>query len=315
MLNLEQLRSPSDQELDRFDLAAIDLACADGLPGADCLDVGSCLAWMDHAAEWVRQHTAIMFDHFAHRMETYDHSEGIFRIVALMSVLQRGLGVHYDPEYIAGLADFADSRQCFLHGIVEGHGGTCASLPVLYCAVGRRLGYPLQLVRTASHMFCRWDDPGGERFNIEINATGLNTHPDDYYLDWPVPIRDTAWREETCYLRSLGPRQALASVWAKRGFCLDANGRQGESVDAFATACSLVTDDRSLDRTFWRMLEQWRRSLSMRVPFGIPALRIDLPRRRRYPGLPLEVERKVLALSVFEVLLSEPVPASACMVR
>ncbi len=48
--------------------------------------------------------------------------------------------VHYRQELIDmdDGAFFRDSRHLFLHGIVEGKGGGCASLPV-----GRRLGYPL----------------------------------------------------------------------------------------------------------------------------------------------------------------------------
>jgi hypothetical protein len=92
------------------------------------------------------------------------------------------MGVRYDAEVVADLdRPPLDSRDDFLHGIIAGRGGTCASLPVLYAAVGRRLGYPLKLVRTTQHLFLRWDDPGGERFNVEIsNAGGIDTPPDDH---------------------------------------------------------------------------------------------------------------------------------------
>ena len=58
------------------------------------------------------------------------------------------------------------------------------------------------------------DSPGGERFNVEINHTGLNTHADEYYLTWPVNIRGTRWQTETKFLRSLSPREDLAFVWS-----------------------------------------------------------------------------------------------------
>ena len=308
MLTLEQLRNPTDAECDRFDLAALDLACAVGLPGSERLDIPACLAWVDHAAAWVRHQTAMTFDQFLRSPGAYDDSEGIFRIVAMMNVLWRGLGVHYSQERIDGAEAFTDSRDDFIHGIIEGCGGTCASLPVLLAAVGRRLGYPLKLVTTARHLFSRWDDPFGARFNIEINNTGLNTYPDEHYLSWPVDIRGTKWETETKFLRSLTLREEVARTWAKRGHNLRANGRLREAIDCFATACSITTDDRLHDLCLWGLLKQRREALNQRISSNTPKLRIDFPPRRRYPGLPIEIERDVIALEVLEGLLNEPIP-------
>jgi len=251
MLTLEQPRNPSDEELTRFDLAAVDLACAVGLPGAERLDIPTCFAWVNHAAARVRHQTLSTLERFQVNPEIYENSEGIFRVVAMMNVLWRGLGVRYNQDWIDDPERFTDSRDDFIHGIVEGRGGTCASLPVLLTAVGRRLGYPLKLVKTSGHLFTRWDDPTGERFNVEINNTGLNTHPDEYYLTWPFDIRGTKWATETKFLRSLTPRDDLAHAWSKRGHILRSNGRFKEAIDCFATACSIATDDDLLDRRMW----------------------------------------------------------------
>jgi hypothetical protein len=307
VLTLERLRNPTDAECAGFDLAAVDLACAVGLPGSERLDIPACLAWVDHAAEWVRHQTVSTFDQFRRSPETYENSEGIFRVVAMMNILWRGLGAHYNRERIDDPDEFTDSRADFLHGIAAGRGGTCASLPVLLAAVGRRLGYPLKLVTTALHLFARWDDPAGERFNVEINETGLNTHPDEHYSTWPVDIRGTKWETETRFLRSLTPREEVAHTWAKRGHNLRANGRLKEAVDCFATACSIVTDDRLLDLCLWGLLKQRRGALNERIPAATPKLRIYFPPRRRYPGLPIEMERYVIALEVLEGLLDEPI--------
>ena len=61
-LTLERLRNPTDSECAGFDLAAIDLACAVGLPGSERLDIPACLAWVDHAAAWVSHQTAATFE-------------------------------------------------------------------------------------------------------------------------------------------------------------------------------------------------------------------------------------------------------------
>jgi hypothetical protein len=50
----------------------------------------------------------------------------------------------------------------FLHGLTQGRGGTCLSMPVAYVAVGRRLGYPLKLVTAKGHLFARWESLDGK---------------------------------------------------------------------------------------------------------------------------------------------------------
>ena len=315
MLTLERLRNPTDVECAEFDIAAIDLACAVGLPGSERLDIPACLAWVDRAAAWVSNQTVATFEQFRRNPVTYEHSEEIFRVVAMMNVLWRGLGVRYNRERIDHADEFTDSRDDFVHGIIEGGGGTCASLPVLLVAVGRRLGYPLKLVKTARHLFARWDDPTGERFNVEINQTGLNTHPDKHYLTWPIDIQGTKWQTETKFLRSLTPREDVAHAWSKRGHCLRANGRLKEAIDCFATACSIVTDDRLLDLCLWKMLKERREELNQKILLVTPKLRIYFPQRRRYPGLPIETERDVIVLEVLEGLLNEPISEVQQVVR
>ena len=79
-----------------------------------------------------------------------------------------------------------DVQDLFLHGLVNGTGGTCVSMPVLYVAVGRRLGYPLKLVTTAEHTFLRWENAdSGERFNIEGTCRGYGRETDEHFRAWP----------------------------------------------------------------------------------------------------------------------------------
>ncbi|MGC8644326.1 MAG: hypothetical protein ACP5XB_31070, partial [Isosphaeraceae bacterium] len=104
------MRNPTDAECTGFDLAALDLACAVGLPGSEQLDIPACLAWVDHAAAWARYQTAKTFDQFRWNPEVYENSEGTFRVVAMMNVLWRGLGVHYNQERIDDPEAFTDSR-------------------------------------------------------------------------------------------------------------------------------------------------------------------------------------------------------------
>lgn len=315
MLTMEQLRNPTEKDLARFDLAEVDLACAVGLPGSERLDAPSCLTWIDEAAAWANRYTLGTFDRFVGNPDVYDHSEGIFQCVSIMRVLKSGLGVKYNQERVDDPEDFTDSRDDFIHGIIDGRGGTCASLPVLFVAVGRRLGYPLKLVRTARHLFCRWDCPGGERFNVEVShQKGMSSLSDDHYREWPVRIDDLPPELTTMFLRSLSPREEVAHAWSKRGHNLHANGRLGESVHCFATAASLVTDDPLLDNVLWNVLSQRREELRGRLPQDPPRMDIAFP-PRRWPALPEEMERQIIGLDVWERCLEQPFPKWCRVVR
>ncbi len=88
----------------------------------------------------------------------YENSWAKYCSIILVLTLQQDLGVHYNFEQRTE-PSLAKSKDQFIHGIVEGTGGTCASLPVVTVAVGRRLGYPMKLAQGFSHFYARWDDP------------------------------------------------------------------------------------------------------------------------------------------------------------
>lgn len=114
---------------------------------------------------------------------------------------------------------------------------------MLYVAVGRRLGYPLFLVRAKGHLFARWEHHStGQRFNIEATSQGLNVRPDDHYLQWPFPLTEADLRSEM-YLRSFTPRQELGVFVAERGYCLSDNGLYRQAADAFQLATDLEPDN------------------------------------------------------------------------
>lgn len=179
----------SNEELGRYDIAAVNLACAEGLPGADEIDAGYCLYKLDDWAGWVKDYTNQLFHQFCRKPRRYENSEAYFRTICLITVLQRDMGVRYNPAKIPEDAPF-DTADSFIHGAIQGSGGTCATLPVVYAAVGRRLGYPIKLVSTrgksSGHLFARWDDPNtGERLNIEATNQGLSTPTDEYFRSDP----------------------------------------------------------------------------------------------------------------------------------
>jgi hypothetical protein len=140
-LSLHQLLADPGELLQHRDIAMVNLLCADGLSEAKNLDVATATATLDSWAKRVESETQRHLPKFKQRPEEFNHSEAYFRMLALVTVLQQDFGVRYNPERIQS-PDFADSRELFLHGLLTGkRQGTCVSMPVLYVAVGRRLGY------------------------------------------------------------------------------------------------------------------------------------------------------------------------------
>lgn len=121
--------------------------------------------------------------------------------------------------------------------------GTCSSLPVLYAAVGRRLGYPLKLVTTKAHLFLRWED-GKERFNLEATGRGMNRYDDEHFKRWPFPVSEEEIRAEG-YLKSLTAAEELAVFLSLRGNCLKESGRTEEAATCYAQAARLAPGSRS----------------------------------------------------------------------
>ena len=204
-----------------LDIAAANLLCSEGLPGSEKLDIDQCLSTLDRWAERVKAETGRNM----HRLgdpayaQHYRNSQAMYRMEMLCQVLQEDLGVRYNEDR-AREVSFTDSRDLFMHGIIEGRGGTCVSMPVLYVAVGRRLGYPLRLVEAKSHLLCRWEGKGAdgreERLNVEGSGSGFGSFPDEHYMTWPRPIsREEVERGE--YLRSLSAGEEFGRVPGRTG--------------------------------------------------------------------------------------------------
>ncbi len=228
----------SSEQLIGVDIAEMNLLCATDLPGAEKLDVDQLLARLDDYAERVRYWTDQSMWDFQQDPDKFENSEAKFRVLLLISVLQKDFGVHYNHRGERN-CDFSDSRNPFIHGMIDDtNGGTCASMPVMYVAVGRRLGYPMSLVLAKTHIFARWDD-GIERFNIEGTNPRFDDHPDSYYREWPYPISD-AELKEGWYLKPLTPAEELAVFLQNRAYCLMDNGRFKEAQLAFARSYQLA---------------------------------------------------------------------------
>lgn len=251
------------------DVVLLNLAAAQGLPGTDDIDVEEYLDKLDDWADRVRIETLRHMYRFDPQSQqppseySYGNSLGRFCCYFLLQVLQEDCGVVYNPDRKFD-PDFHDPADVFVHGILDenGGGGTCATMPVIYVAVGRRLGYPVYLVETREHLFFRWDDSHGthvewaspkrefwippDRFNVEGSGEGIAYRDDAHYIQWPHMWKEPDFSHGR-YLRSLTPTEEFASFVALRGECFWELGQLDEALKAYYYARKLVPEDQRYD--------------------------------------------------------------------
>ena len=250
----------------------MNLLCAEGLHGAENLNVENFLARLDGIAQHVELETRRHYYRFQNNKAEFNHSEGYFRMLLMAVTLQQDLEIHYNPQRITAVGVFepndvffADCRDVFVHGMIaeDRRMGTCASMPVLYVAVGRQLGYPLKLVPTQNHLFVRWED-NRERFNVDATGRGMNMHDDEHYRNWPMPIsRET--EQEFGYLKSMNATDELTAFLSLRSACLMAAGKTEEAIAAQEAALRFSPQSR-LQQT---VLAKTRQDASARAALSL----------------------------------------------
>ncbi len=213
---VDQLMALTDPELDRVDPVVVNLAVARGVPEFAELDVEHYARTLDAWAEEIRFDTERHWYRFQQNPVQFNHSAIEYKILWLCSDVNAVFKIDYD------LADFDayEPSNLFLNGLVDRKLGTCISMPMLYVALGWRLGYPIKAVPVPTHVFARWDD-GQTRINIEATGYGADL-PDPFYAaEYFVSAR---CKERGAYLASLTPRQTLAELllsradyWQRRG--------------------------------------------------------------------------------------------------
>lgn len=251
-LTLGQLQEMTPEQLADVDIAEANLLCARGLPGSENLDVAAKLKQLDTWADRVDLETRRNWHRYKDNPAEYENSEIYYRMGMLVTVLQQDFGVHYNPDLIdvpeskVDEAFLSDPSNMLLTGLLSDRRmGTCSSMPVLYIAIGRRLGYPVTLVSAKDHLFVRWQRSGASGHeNIEGTSRGFVFHPDAYYQNWRgITEADI---KSGVHLKSLTPVQELAVFLMTRGGALQYHQRLPEAAVAYAHAGVLWPEHRDL---------------------------------------------------------------------
>lgn len=240
---LDELLALPVEDLGKVDIARMNLLCATDLPGAEDMDIEALLARLDAWARRIVTFTSNKLPEFFRRPHDFDNSQARFLMLAVLSALQTEFGVHYQKD--GKDVNYNNALYPLILGMMQGKaGGNCASMPVMYVAVGRRLGYPVSLMLAKNHILARWDgtaETGAneskpiyrERFNIEGTNPMLVCHPDSYYRQSPYPVIRDEEMALGWYLKPLTAAEELAVFLAIRGHVLLENERFAEALHAF----------------------------------------------------------------------------------
>lgn len=297
-----------EEQLAEIDVAVVNLSCALGLPDAETINVQQCIQRLDRWAGYANQYTQTSLPEFLRNPSAYNNSEAYCRILCMVTALQRDMGLRYNEAKIPTDVPL-DTSDTFLHGALFGAGGTCASIPVIYVAVGRRLGYPLKLVTArgrqgTDHLFCRWEDEQ-DRFNIEATALGLNCYPDDYYRRAPY-VHNPQAEQFGGVLKSQSPRQELSGFLMARGFRWLDYGNHRQAANSFAWGWSLDVGNKLKKNTLIDTCNRWGKKLEALEPPHFPGMFYRWGPRRFPDALPFDFETDILSLEAWENALNDP---------
>jgi len=293
----ELLALPSEQ-LEKVDIARMNLLCAEGLRGSENLNIEDCIRTLDAWTHHVERETKRNFHHFQERPKEFNNSIPYYRLGMMGTVLAEDLRIQYNPERERQLLEkpvdaqtveeqnrfFSSSSDVFIHGLLTGkHYGTCASMPFLYVAVGRRLGYPATIAARKYHLYLRYDEGNGKHLNMEATENrGFSTPTDEEYRNGQYPM--TQEEIDACgWLRSLSNKEILGICLLNRAHCLRSMKRHDDEIAAFDQAARYLPDtalmrtalqkNKELARNLHaedRCDEIWNELESLRFPTGGP---------------------------------------------
>ncbi len=254
---LAELLALPFERLEEVDLARLNLLCAEGLHGSESLDVEDCLRTLDAWTHHVERETKRNFHHFLERPKEFNESIPYYQMGMMGTVLAEDLRIQYNPERERQLLEkpvneqsveeanrfFSSSADVFLHGLLTGkHYGTCASMPFLYAAIGRRLGYPVTIAARKYHLYVRYEGGNGEHLNMEATENrGFATPTDEEYRNGAYPMTQEEI-DGAGWLRPLSNKEILGICLLNRANCLRSMKSYDEEIKTLAHAAPYVPD-------------------------------------------------------------------------
>ncbi len=94
----EELIKLSDEEIENFDVARMNLLCAQGLPGSEDLDIDACLQKLDQWAQHIKLREQQSLPAFFKYREKYQNSIALFKGAYLGFAIQDDFKCDYNME-------------------------------------------------------------------------------------------------------------------------------------------------------------------------------------------------------------------------
>lgn len=187
------------------------------------------------------------FHRFTERPEEYRNSLAYYRMGMMGTTLVQDMGIQYNPKFEEAQRRenldartvrewdvlYSDSRAVFLHGLLAGQRhGTCSSMPFLYAAIGRRLGYRVNVAARKYHLYVRYEEENGDHLNMEATENqGFATPSDAEYRDDKLTPAMTEEEIHGCgWLRPLSNKETLGLCLTIRAWCLRSMKRYDEEI-------------------------------------------------------------------------------------
>ncbi len=257
-------------QLEQVNLARMNLHCAEGLRGSEKLDVEDCLRTLDAWMRHVERETKRNFHHFVERPKEFDDSIPYYQMGMMGTVLAEDLRIQYNPERERQLLEkpankqsvedenafFSSSADVFIHGLLSGkHYGTCASMPFLYAAIGRGLGYPVTIAARKYHLYVRYGRDSGQHLNMEATENrGFATPTDDEYRNGQYPMTQEEI-DGAGWLRPLSNKEILGICLLNRANCQRSMKNYDEEIKTLANAARYVPDTALMRRAIQKNQE------------------------------------------------------------
>lgn len=247
----------SDSELEEVDILEMSIAVAREIPGLADLDYDRYRQIVDNWTEQFRAWLPTVEHDFHKDPSKYQNDINFFRLGMLAQFLDQSVGVAYVEEQREAQVEarkggrevevaYTDPGHLLLHGLIDTKRGTCATMPVLHVAIGRRLGWPVALACASSHYVCRYDD-GRRVYNIEATDTGRGGFgagtDEDYVEQEGISRKAIAVGSD---LRSLTAREMLGVFVQGRARHFQDIGKNALAARDYALAHTLFPKSRKI---------------------------------------------------------------------
>jgi len=269
---LEELRVMSDAELERLDVIRMNLIVAKEVDPD--IDIRFFEKYFDALAAYAKYQIDTLEPAFDADTSPYKSSKEIWKCAVLWEIVTEDFGIGYLQEGISGL-DHTQPWQKFVHGVVTRKQGTCCNLPVIYLALGQRLGFPIRAAMAPRHTYLQWVYADGSHVNFDVTSRkGMMVDSDANIREADINTCPDFYQEHV--FRAMSARELLGSFLRNLGDVYAARKYLRHAVVAYSNALFCYPDNPVLKTMVVAALHDQ----------GVDRTYLDDPQRREPPQFP-----------------------------